>query len=544
MKKNEYRSAGAMSNIPSFALVNGKIWTVNNKQPWAEAVAILDNKIAAAGTTGQVKKIIGSATRVIDLHGSFAMPGFNDAHLHFGDGALALQGVDLREAKDETEFATKIENYAATILKGTWILRGNWNHENWRSHKHPSKELIDPVTPVHPVFVCRIDDHIALANSLALRLSGIDRETPNPPGGEIKKDPGTGEPTGILIDKAWDLVLRAIPPFTFDQTKSTLAAGLAYAAKYGITSFQDNSSTMDLRVYQALLQEGNLTARVNAWRPAELIDHFITLGVTANFGSDMLRIGTIKIYADGSMGAGSALFYEPYSDDPSTCGLSLLSEEELNRVIVAGDAAGLQLAIHAIGDRANTLVLDALEQAYQKNGRRIRRHRIEHCQVVTPEDMVRYKSLGVIASIQPSHCIDDMVWAEKRIGRERRKNAYRVGSFLSHGIPIAIGTDWAVESLNPMVGLYAAVTRESISGGPAGGWFPNEKITIEQAIEGYTLGAAYAEFAEHNKGSLEVGKLADIVVLSKNLLDVSPKEYLDTEVLCTIVDGKVVYQNF
>jgi predicted amidohydrolase YtcJ len=533
-----------MNIVPSLVLINGKIWTVNNKQPWVEAVAILDNKIVAAGSTSQVKKIIGSATHVIDLQGKFAMPGFNDAHLHFGDGALALQGVDLREAKDETEFVTKIKNYAATLPKGTWILRGNWNHENWPSHKHPSKELIDPATPDHPVFVCRIDDHIALANSLALKLSGIDRETPNPPGGEIKKDPGTGEPTGILIDKAWDLLSRAIPPFMFEQTKATLTAGLAFAAKNGITSFQDNSSALDFQVYQALLQEGKLTARVSAWRPAELIDHFIAVGVKANFGSDMLRIGTLKIYADGSMGAGSALFYEPYSDDPSTCGLSLLSEEELNRAIIAGDAAGLQLAIHAIGDRANTLVLDALDRAYKKNGGRIRRHRIEHCQVVTPEDLARYKSLGVIASIQPSHCIDDLAWAEKRIGRERCKNSYRVGSFIQHGIPIAFGTDWAVESLNPMVGLYAAVTRESISGGPSDGWFPNEKITIEQAIAGYTLGSAYAEFAEQKKGSLEVGKLADIVVLSNNLLEVSPKEYLDTEVLCTIVDGKVVYQNF
>lgn len=532
-----------MSISPSLALVNGKIWTVNKNKPWTEAVAILGNKILATGSTSQMRNIAGSETRIIDLQGNFAMPGFNDAHLHFGDGALALQSVDLRDAKSETEFATQIKNYAATIPKGTWILRGNWNHENWQSQKHPVKELIDPVTPDHPVFVCRIDDHIALANSLALWLAGIDRDTQNPPGGEIKKHPKTGEPTGILIDKAWDLVLRAVPPFTFDQTKSILAEGLAYAARYGITSFQDNSSAMDLRVYQALLEEGNLTARVNAWRPIELLDNLAKLGITANFGSDMLRIGTLKIYADGSMGAGSALFYEPYLDDPLTCGLSLLSADELNHAIIAGDAAGFQLAIHAIGDRANARVLDALERAYQKNGIRIRRHRIEHCQVVTPEDMVRYKSLGVIASIQPSHCIDDMMWAEKRIGHERCKNSYRVGSFLQQGIPLAIGTDWAVESLNPMVGLYGAVTRESISGGPEGGWFPDEKIAIEQAIEGYTLGSAYAEFAEQKKGSLEPGKFADMVVLSQNLLAVSPKEYLDTEVLYTIVAGKIVYQN-
>lgn len=525
---------------PSFALINGKIWTVNKSQPWVEAVAIHGNKIIATDSTGRIKKIIGSDTHVIDLQGKFAMPGFNDAHLHFGDGALALHGVDLREAKNEQDFVSKIQSYAATIPKGTWILRGNWNHENWPSHTHPHKALIDPATPDHPVFVCRIDDHIALANSLALRLAGIDRDTPNPAGGEIKKNPITGEPTGILIDKAWDLVLRVMPPFTFEQTKATLSAGLDYAAKLGVTSIQDNSSTMDLRVYQALLHEGKLTARVNAWRPAELLDDYLKLGITANFGRDMLRIGTLKIYADGSMGAGSALFEAPYSDDPTTCGLSLLSEAELNHLIIAGDAAGVQLAIHAIGDRANSLVLDALENAYRTNGKKNRRHRIEHCQVVTPEDLLRYQSLGVIASIQPSHAIDDLMWAEKRIGSERCNNAYRVGSFLRHGIPIAIGTDWAVEALNPMIGLYAAVTREAIAGTPAGGWFPDEKISIEQAIEGYTLGSAYAEFAEQKKGSLEPGKLADIVVLSKNLIEVSPKEYLDTEVLCTIVDGKII----
>ena len=528
--------------LPSLALINGKIWTVNKQNPWLEAIVISGNKITAIGSTSQIQQYIDSKTKVIDLQGNFAMPGFNDAHVHFADGSFALQSVDLRDAKDELEFVQKIEKYVAKIPPGNWILQGNWNHENWQSRKLPTKELIDPVTPNHPVFINRLDLHLALANSLALKLAGIARDTPNPPGGEIKKDPISGEPTGILLDKAWDLVLRVIPSASFDQTKTTLKHGLNHAAKLGVTSFQDNSSAMDVGVYQALFQMKELTARVNAWRSAEFIEQYKKIGITANFGNDMLRLGALKIYTDGSMGASSAYFYEPYTDDPTTNGISRLDENELDELVTVVDDAGLQLVIHAIGDKANTLVLNALEQAYQKNGSRPRRHRIEHAQVVTPEDLKRYKKLGVIASIQPSQVIDDMAWAEDRIGYERCKNAYRVGSFLKAGIPLAFGTDWAVAPLNPMLGLYAAVTREFVTGGPKGGWFPNEKISIEQAIEAYTLGSAYAEFAEHKKGSIEVGKLADIVVLSNNLLQISPKDYLGTEVLYTIVDGKVVYQ--
>ncbi len=531
-----------MSLAPTLALVNGKIWTVDPGQPWAEAIAILDDKILAVGTNAEISSLVTAATRVIDAQGNFVLPGFNDAHLHFADGSLALQRVDLRDAATQEEFVRRIAAYSQTIPPGTWILRGNWNHENWPDHQLPTRALIDAVTPHHPVFVNRIDDHIALANSLALQLAGITQTTPNPPGGEIRRDPVTGEPTGILVDKAWDLMLPVIPPYSLEETTAAIRKGLAHAARYGITSFQDNSSAMDLKVYQTLLEEGKLTARVNAWRSIELLDDFVRCGIRAKFGNDMLRIGTLKVYVDGSMGAGSALFYEAYNDDPSSCGLAILEEDQLREIISRADAAGLQLAIHAIGDRANSLALSALEFAYRQNGSLPRRHRIEHCQVVLPQDLKRYRSLGVIASVQPSHCIDDMAWAENRIGSHRCQNAYRVGSFLKHGIPLAFGTDWAVESLNPMLGLYAAVTREFIDGGPKGGWFPHEKISIEQAIEAYTLGAAFAEFAEQKKGSLTPGKLADIVVLSKNLLAIPPPEYLTTEVLWTIMNGNVVYQ--
>lgn len=509
--------------------------------PQAEAVAVLGNKIVFVGSTNEAHSLIGPKTTVIDLNGKFGLPGFNDAHLHFADGSYSLVGVDLREAKDEADFTARIEAYAKKHPPGTWITEGNWDHELWPSQKHPRRDLIDAVTPNHPVFVSRIDYHIALANSAALKLAGITKDTPNPPGGEIVKDPTTGELTGILVDKAWDLIFKVMPVEDAVRAQKTFKVGLNYAAKLGITSFQDNCTKRDFQVYQSLLKQGELTSRVNAWFSIDMLEHFQKIGFCEDFGNDMLRIGIMKIYVDGSMGAGSALFYEPYTDTPSTCGLVLNNQIQLNELVTLADAAGLQIAAHAIGDKANEMILNAFELAFEKNGWRPRRHRVEHAQVITPKDMARYKTLGIIASIQPSHCIDDMHWVVKRIGPERSKISYRFRSFLDYGIPLAFGTDWPVESLNPLIGLYAAVTRESLNGGPEGGWRPEEKMSLEQSIKSYTWTPAYAEFAEHKKGSIEVGKLADIVILDKNLFEIPPKELLNTNVLYTIMDGKIVY---
>jgi len=289
------------------------------------------------------------------------------------------------------------------------------------------------------------------------------------------------------------------------------------------------------------LRERELTLRINAWRYGYLYKNFETIGILPNFGNDMLRIGTMKVFVDGSMGAGTALFYEPYSDDPSTAGIPIYAENELYEFITAIDRAGLPIAAHAIGDKVNTWILNAFEKAFQANGRRDARHRIEHAQVVLPEDIQRYRELDIIASIQPSHCIDDMRWAEKRIGN-RTKHSYLFNSFFKAGVKVAFGTDWTVEPLNPMLGLYASVTREFPEGGPEGGWFPEEKISLNQAIEFYTLGAAYAEFQDHIKGSIQVGKLADLVVLDNNLFEIQPKEILNTKADLTILDGKVVFK--
>ncbi len=382
---------------------------------------------------------------------------------------------------------------------------------------------------------------MGLANGLALRAAGITRDTPDPAGGTIVRD-ASGEPTGILKDNAQELMARAIPEPSREMNLRAAKAALREAARFGVTTIQDNSSADALPTYQELRARGELTARLYVWRYAELLEPLRRSGVRTGLGDDWIRLGAIKILADGSMGAGTADFFEPYSDDPKTSGLLLYPVPELERLVREADAAGFQLAVHAIGDRANSLVLDAFEKAAAANGPRERRFRIEHAQVVRKADLPRYEALGVIASIQPSHCIDDMRWAERRIGRARCRDAYNFRSFTAAGIPVAFGTDWSVEPLDPRLGLYAAVTRELPAGGPAGGWFPEEKISLEDALDLYTRGSAYAEWTEGDKGTLVPGKLADLVVFARDLFQVAPRDILTTPVDLTVVGGRVVFE--
>ncbi len=533
-----FAAEGLMADM---VLLNGKIFTVNPAQPWVQAVAVRDGKFVAVGNDHEVKKLIGGNTEVIDLQGRLALPGFNDAHLHFANGGLYLLGIDLRPARDEREFVRILKEYIYKVPKGEWITGGNWDHENWPSKKHPRRELIDAVTPDHPVLVSRLDGHMALANTLALKRAGITRDTPDPQGGEIVRDGKTGEPTGILRDTAMDLVGDVIPPLSHDQRERAIRAAMRHAQELGVTSVQDNSSAEDLAIYQELLRKGELGVRVNAWRGADFTGDFQRLGVRAPYGDPFLRLGTVKLFVDGSMGAGTALFFSPYADDPATSGLPIHTREQLDALVAAADKAGLQIAAHAIGDEANAWILDAFTKARAANGGRDARHRVEHAQVVRDEDVARFRELGVVASVQPCHCIDDMRWAEKRIGA-RVSDAYRWRSFMDAGVRLAFGTDWDVEPLDPRLGLYAAVTRELPGGGPAGGWHPREKLAMEQAIEAYTLGSAYAEFQERSKGSIEIGKLADMAVMEKDLFAIAKKEILGTPVALTILNGKVVFR--
>ena len=521
-------------------LRGGRVWAGKGLPP-ATALAARDGRVVAVGGDAEIAAWIGPPTKVVDLAGRLAVPGFNDAHVHFLSGGFGLLSVDLRGARDEADMARLIGAHARTLPRGTWILEGNWDHEAWPSKALPTRQAIDALSPDHPVFVQRLDGHMALANSVALRRAGVTRETADPPGGTIVRD-AAGEPTGVLKDNATDLVTRVIPEPSREMNLRAARAALREAARVGVTSIQDNSAVDALPTYQALRARGELTARMNVWRYATAMPALMQAGIRSGLGDEWIRVGALKILADGSMGSGTAAFFEPYSDDPKTSGLLLQPIADLERAITDADAAGFQLAVHTIGDRANSLVLDAFEKAARANGPRDRRFRIEHAQVVRKQDLPRFRALGVIASIQPSHCIDDMRWAERRIGHERARDSYNFRSFTAAGIPVAFGTDWFVEPLDPRLGLYAAVTREFPTGGPAGGWFPEEKIGLEDALDLYTRGSAYAEFAETTKGTLERGRLADIVVFARDLFTVEPRAILETPVDLTIVGGRIVFQ--
>jgi len=507
----------------------------------AQALAVRGERVLAVGADDSIRALVGPGTRVLELGGRRVVPGFNDAHVHFLAGGTSLLSVDLRDAASPAELAARIRQHVQPLPKGTWVLEGNWDHEAWSSQNLPERGFIDAAAPDHPVFLSRLDRHMALATSLALRLAGITRETPDPDGGEIVRD-SDGEPTGILKDNAMDLVTRVIPEAGQEASLGAARAALHEAARLGVTTIQDNSVIAAFGVYEELRRRGELSARLDVWRPISALTALRKAGIPFGLGDDWLRLGALKILADGSMGSGTAAFMEPYSEGASGSGLLLYAPEELTRLVGEADAAGYQVAVHAIGDRANSVVLDAFEQVAGTHPPRDRRFRIEHAQVVQPADLSRYAALGAIASIQPSHAIDDMRWAEKRIGMQRCVHAYNVRSFVEQGIAVAFGTDWPVESLDPRVGLYAAVTRESVAGGPTGGWQPREKVSLEQALDFYTRGSAHAEFADDRKGTLRAGMLADLVVFGTDLFEVPPREILTSPIELTVVGGRIVFE--
>jgi predicted amidohydrolase YtcJ len=526
-------------------LTNGKIWTGNPAQPQAEAVACFDGRIVAAGAAAEIRAWAGPKTAVIDLGGKLVTPGFNDAHVHFYSGGANLSRVQLRDAKSEDEFRERIRRFASTLPKGRWILGGEWDHESWSPARLPTRQLIDEAAGDHPVFVNRLDGHMSLANTLALELAGVTRNTPEPPGGAIVRD-AAGEPAGVLKDAAQAAVENVMPAPSDEEITAAIRAAMRYAAENGVTSVQDVSAASQyLRVYQRLLQGGELTVRISGSQPLASWHRLASVGILANFGGPMLHIGGLKAFADGSLGSATALFFEPYTDDPSTSGLAsdeMIPESKMLGQIVGADRAGLQIAVHAIGDRANDLVLNFFEQAIASNGPRDRRFRIEHAQHLRPDDIPRFAKLGVIASMQPYHAIDDGRWADRRIGPERAKTAYAFRSLLDAGAVLAFGSDWDVAPMAPLLGIHAAATRRTLDGKHPGGWIPEQKITVAEALRAYTWGSAFAGFEEKMKGTIEPGKLADMVVLSRDILAIDPAEIADVKVAMTIVGGKVVYR--
>lgn len=523
--------------------LNGDIRTVNRSQPKAEAVAVAGDRILSIGSGAEIRKLIGPATTVVDLNGRLMLPGFIDNHAHFSSGGFQLQSIDLRYAKNEKEFSGLIAERARKF-PGRWITGGDWDHDNWPGGNLPTRELIDGATGNTPVFVNRYDGHMALANSHVLKLAGVTRETPDPPGGTIVRDPRTGEPTGVLKDEAMSYVYNVMPDPSSEELEDAIRLALAEARKFGVTSIQDISSGADVRAYQTLRDKGELTARLFCRLPISQWKQLAGAGITVPFGDRWIRVGSMKAYADGSLGSTTALFFDPFTSDPATHGLpsDILLDGRLEQWALGADKAHLQLSIHAIGDSANNRILDIFEKAIKENPAWDRRFRIEHAQHIHPKDFKRFARLGVIASVQPYHAIDDGRWAEKRIGHERCKTTYAFRTFLDNRVRMCFGSDWTVGPLNPLLGIYAAVTRRTTNGANPGGWFPEQKISVAEAVEAYTLNNAYAEFQEKEKGSIETGKLADLVVLKKNIFTIDPVEIERVEVEMTIVGGHVVYQ--
>ncbi len=535
----------AGSEMTDLVLVNGSVWTLNPSQPWAEAVAVGGEKIMRVGSTAEIRKMAGEKTEVMDLKGGLVLPGFIDSHTHFLAGGFSLASVQLRDVTSREQFARRVGEKAREMGKGEWILGGNWDHEQFSPPELPSKEWIDAVSPDNPVLVSRYDGHMALANSLALRLGGIEKSTPPPAGGEILKDSKSGQPTGILKDAAMDLVSAKMAEPSLKAKMEAAEAALHHAAQFGVTSLTEMADPTSFEVYQELLKLGKLSSRIYVFIQIDDLDLYERLKLKTPFGNNFLKIGGLKGFADGSLGSATAYFFEPYTDDPKASGLlaaQMFPEGIMEKRILRADKAGLQVAIHAIGDKANFIILNILEEAIARNGPRDRRWRIEHAQHLRPAEIERFGKLGVIASMQPYHAIDDGRWAEKKIGTERCRTTYAFKSLLDKGAILAFGSDWTVAPLDPIAGIYAAVTRRTIDGKNPEGWFPEQKISLEDAIKGYTLNGAYAEFSEKTKGSIEEGKLADLVVLDQNLFKIAPDKIKDARVSMTIVGGRIIYK--
>ena len=521
---------------------NGRIYTNDPASPWAEAILVRGEEILAVGDDDEVTGLADKGARVVDLERHFVMPGFNDAHVHIGGAGQDWLAVRLNGTQSVAELQKRLAAGVAQHKEGEWITGSGWDHTFWPEKKFPSRQQLDVVSPKNPVILTHISGHVAVANSLALQLSEVTKSTSNPSGGEIERD-DKGEPTGMLKEgAAMHLVESKIPPPTPEQRRRGIELALADIAKHGVTSAQDNSAWEDFLTYRAIKNDGKLTVRITEWLPfAAPLEKLEQMRRDGGTSDPWLRTGALKMVTDGALGSRTAAMLAPYSDDPSTSGIMTMEPEKLRTLAVERDKAGFQLNFHAIGDRANRVALDAFQAAAKANGPRDRRDRIEHAQVVALSDIPRFARLQVIASMQPSHETSDMRWAEGRVGPERAKGAYAWASMQKFGVRLAFGTDYDVEPISPFRGLYACVTRELPTGGPQGGWQPQEKISLADCIRAYTSGSAYGEFMEGKKGELKAGEFADFIVLSNDLTKVEPHEYTNTKVLRTVVGGRTVY---
>ena len=543
-------------------LLNGTVYTVDPDHPRAGAVAVFRDRIVAVGTNSEIRRRIGRSTRIVDLEGSFVVPGFVDDHTHFAQAGALLLGANLLRVHDEEGLREQLTAVAERLPEESWIVGGDWGaYEAWEEGATgeasaskpaeqfvPNRQMIDDVSGSHPVLIRRFDRSMYLANSLALQKAGIDAETPNPADGTIERDADKA-PTGILTGTAVELVEAVIGEKPWEQRLAESRRALEELRRYGVTSIHDITGRDQMRVYQELLRNGELLVRVWARPTLDMVEHLAAVGIETGFGNDMLKIGGLKGFVDGIMGNSSALFYEPYDHDPENSGNlrdMMYPEGNMLRLIREADRAHLVPNVHAIGDKAIAMLLEMYETVIEENPPWDRRFRIIHSQVVGPDDFSSYGKLGIVAEVQPYHAIDDMRWMEERIGRERSRGAYAFKSLQMGGARLCFGTDWpgtnaAYYPANPLLGIYAAVTRKTMTGEPPGGWFPEQILTVPEAIEAYTMGSAWAAYEEEDKGSITPGKLADFAVLSRDITSTPHAEIKDVEVVMTILGGEIFF---
>jgi predicted amidohydrolase YtcJ len=528
----------------SLVIKGARVWTGDPAQSWAEAVAVRGENIIAVGTTAEIDRLIRADTQVIEADGGMLVPGFIDAHVHFLDGGSTISSVQLRDAQSPQEFTQRIADFASSADQGAWITGGTWDHMNWGGEL-PHREWIDSVTPDNPVWVMRLDGHMGIGNSLALELAGVDADTPDIAGGEIVRD-ANGRPTGVLKDNAMRAMADAVPEPSDRQLDQYLDAAMQYVASNGVTSVHDmfdgtSGGWRSLETYRRADSNNTLITRIYSIMPLsewqKLSDDIATHGR----GNEWLRTGGVKGFMDGSLGSHTAAFLTPYTDTPDESGFLLDPLDDLRAWIAGADAAGLQLNVHAIGDKAIRDLLDIYYEVERENGPKDRRFRMEHAQHIHPDDVPRFSIQNVIASAQPYHAIDDGRWAEDVIGTERAQTTYAFRSLIESGARVAFGSDWYVAPASPLDGIYAAVTRRTLDDKNPDGWVPQQKITVEQALRAYTYEGAYASFEEDRKGVLKPGLLADMVLIDRDLTDIAPETIRDAQVLKTIVGGRVVF---
>src|SRR5688500_1696540 len=529
----------AQTGPVTLAVVNARVWTGDSARPWADAIAVRGERIASVGSSAAIRKMAGNA-RVIDARGQMVVPGFIDSHVHFVTGGFRLSSVQLRDAKTPAEFIARIKSFAASVPAGAWITGGDWDHEQWGGEL-PRRDWIDSVTPNNPVWVNRLDGHMALANSAALRAAKVTRDSRDVAGGTIVRD-ANGEPTGVLKDNAMDAVAAVVPDPAPELEDRALDAAMAYVAEQGVTTVHNMGSWRDLAIFERARGANRLRTRIYAAVPLSTWERLRDTVAARGRGDAWLRFGALKGFVDGSLGSHTAAMLAPFTDAPADTGLFVNTPEDLYQWVAGADKAGLHVMVHAIGDRAIRTQLDIFERVAKENGRRDRRFRIEHAQHIAPADLPRFGQLGVVASMLPYHAIDDGRWANKVIGAERAKGTYAFRSLRDAGATLAFGSDWFVAPPPPLEGIYAAVTRRTLDDKHPGGWVPEQKITVEDALRAYTYGSAYAGFDDAERGVLKPGALADFAMIDQDVTRLPPERIRQARVVLTAVGGRLVFE--